>query len=408
MVYRSFCKYLYLLGGSYSVFNKVSVFRYRVDMEKCVGCGKCAVVCDMGCNPVQDANDLECIRCGKCGQNCPTGAISSGFCKKRRKEMSDKIYLPQNKNVQAGVRNVMKYLSDITYEKIITGQHTQTMAQEELHYIEEVTGKQPALLGFELLSYSPNINYTDTDEDCMKEVMENYGTLKRAWEWAEKKGLITFTWHWFSPLGGRSKAFFTENTEFDAEKAVTEGTPEYHALLADMDVMAGILRPFCEKQIPILWRPFHEGDGNWFWWGAKGAEPLKKLWRMMYERYTRVHQLNNLIWIWNAPTPEYYPGDDVVDIISRDMYPPAHEHTSQKELYLDLLRVTHASKIALIGEIGTLPSPEAIVKDRAGWASYMTWSLDFGRSETYTTKKVLKEVYDSPYAVTKESLPILY
>ena len=99
--------------------------------------------------------------------------------------MSDKLYTPSNPNAQQGVRNVLKYLSDITYEKIITGQHTQTMAQEELHLIEKVTGKQPALLGFELLSYSPNINYSDTDDECMTEVTENYGTLKRAWEWAE-------------------------------------------------------------------------------------------------------------------------------------------------------------------------------------------------------------------------------
>ena len=128
--------------------------------------------------------------------------------------MSDKLYTPSNPNAQQGVRNVLKYLSDITYEKIITGQHTQTMAQEELHLIEKVTGKQPALLGFELLSYSPNINYSDTDDECMTEVMENYGTLKRAWEWAEKKGLITMCWHWFSPLYGRSKSFFSENTGY--------------------------------------------------------------------------------------------------------------------------------------------------------------------------------------------------
>ena len=82
--------------------------------------------------------------------------------------MSDKIYNPTNPKAQDGVKRVMKYLSDITYNKIITGQHTQTMAQEELHYIEDITGKQPALLGFELLSYSPNINYLDTDDECMK------------------------------------------------------------------------------------------------------------------------------------------------------------------------------------------------------------------------------------------------
>lgn len=322
--------------------------------------------------------------------------------------MSDKIFIPRNKNAQDSVKNVMKYLSDITYEKIITGQHTQTMEQEELHYIEQVTGKQPALLGFELLSYSPNINYSDTDSECMKEVVENYGTLKKAWEWADQKGLITFTWHWFSPLGGRSKAFFTDNTDFDVTRAVIDGTPENIALISDMDVMAGILRPFCDKHIPILWRPFHEGDGNWFWWGAKGAEPLKKLWRIMYDRYTNVHRLNNLIWVWNSPVIECYPGDDVVDIISRDMYPPGHEHTSQKEMYHNLTEITAEPKITLIGETGTLPSAKDIVEERVGWASYMTWSHEFCISEDYNTNEVLREMYNSPYAITKENLPELY
>lgn len=54
--------------------------------------------------------------------------------------MSDKIYLPQNKNAQQCVKNVMKYLSDITYEKIVTGQHTQSMDQEELYHIKAITG----------------------------------------------------------------------------------------------------------------------------------------------------------------------------------------------------------------------------------------------------------------------------
>ena len=59
-----------------------------------------------------------------------------------------------------------------------------------------------------------------------------------------------------------------------------------------MDMMAGLLRPFCDRRILILWSLFHEGEGDWFWWGAKGKDTLKKLWRIMYERYTNVHKLN--------------------------------------------------------------------------------------------------------------------
>lgn len=322
--------------------------------------------------------------------------------------MSDKLYTPSNPNAQRGVKNVLKFLSDISGEKTVTGQHTQTMAQEELIRIEEVTGKQPALLGFELLSYSPNINYLDTDDECISEVEQNYGTLKRAWEWAGKKGLITFTWHWFSPLGGRSKSFFTRNTDFDAAKAVIDGTAENRALLSDMDYMAGLLRPFCDKGVPIIWRPFHEGDGDWFWWGAKGPDTVKKLYRMMYRRYTDIHHLDNLIWAVNLPTVECYPGDDVVDIITRDMYPAPHEHTSQAEKYRELTAITDSKKIAAIGEIGTLPDLDAIHNEQIGWSYYMTWSHGFVLTEDFTDYDYLKKLYYSPYAVTKDNLPELY
>ena len=322
--------------------------------------------------------------------------------------MSDKLFAPADPQAQPCVKNVLEYLSDISYTKVLAGQHTQTMAQEELACIRKATGKEPALLGFELLSYSPNINYLDTDEECMTEVQDNYGTLKRAWEWAERKGLLTFTWHWFSPLGGRSKSFFTRNTDFDAAKAVTDGTSENRALLSDMDYMAGLLRPFRDRGVPILWRPFHEGEGNWFWWGAKGAETLKKLWRLMFERFTRVHGLNNLIWVWNSPAPETYPGDDVVDIISRDMYPEAHSHTSCKEMYDALCKITSAPKIVLIGETGTVPDVDAIVREGVGWVSYMSWSKEYSLTESFTTFEYLKKVYDSPCSVTKDELPELY
>lgn len=161
----------------------------------------------------------------------------------------EKCTVPSNKNAQNCVKNVMKYLSDITFKQVLTGQHTQTTAQEELEFIEKNTGKLPALVGFELLSYSPNINYFDTDEECMTEVQENFGTLKNAWEWAKKGGLLTFTWHWFSPLGGKNKSFFTKYTDFDPEKAVIEGTAENLALIRIWIRWQGFRARFATKKL---------------------------------------------------------------------------------------------------------------------------------------------------------------
>lgn len=76
MIYRPFCKYICPLGAVYSVFNSISVFRYRVDREICTDCGICEKVCKMQINPAKNANHPECIRCGMCKKSCPVKAIT--------------------------------------------------------------------------------------------------------------------------------------------------------------------------------------------------------------------------------------------------------------------------------------------------------------------------------------------
>ena len=242
----------------------------------------------------------------------------------------------------------------------------------------------------------------------MNEVVNARGTLRKAWEWARLGGLITFTWHWFSPLGGRDKSFFSENTDFSASRAAQSGTPENAAFLNDLDYMAGLLRPFSDEHIPILWRPFHEAEGNWFWWGREGAEPCKKLYRLMFERFTERHRLDNLIWVQNSPKVENYPGGDVVDIISRDLYPPAHEHTDLAREYAEISGSISTEKLAAVAEIGTIPDVPALIEHRVPWSWFMTWSGSFTTSENFTSYDELRRAYSCENTVTLDKLPKLY
>lgn len=314
------------------------------------------------------------------------------------------MYKAVNKNIQPEAQALLDYLCSLRGKGILTGQHTQTRAQEELHYIHEVTGKYPALCGFELLGYSPNINRADSSEECLTEADEAAGTLKNALEWAECGGIITMTWHWFSPLGGRDKSFFSRNTDFSPSKALIDGTAENRAFFSDMDYMAGILTQFCERHIPILWRPFHEAEGNWFWWSIDGAEVVKQLYITMYKRYTGHFHLDNLIWVFNSPSAATYPGDRYVDILTRDLYPPAHEHISLKKEMAELRAITQ-SKLLAIGEIGTLPDLTAAVAEAPDCCYYMNWSKEFTYEE-YTSREVLSEMYNSAAAVTLDKLQI--
>lgn len=78
-VFRPFCKYLCPLGAIYAPFNRVALYRLRLDKERCISCGACAAVCPMEADPSRDPDSGECIRCGRCTHCCPTHALTAGF-----------------------------------------------------------------------------------------------------------------------------------------------------------------------------------------------------------------------------------------------------------------------------------------------------------------------------------------
>lgn len=89
IIFRPFCRVACPLGAIYGLFNPISIYRYQVDPDRCISCGKCADQCKMGSAMYQQANSPECIRCGQCSFNCPTDAISLRF------EMQTKTAVPK-------------------------------------------------------------------------------------------------------------------------------------------------------------------------------------------------------------------------------------------------------------------------------------------------------------------------
>lgn len=141
-------------------------------------------------------------------------------------------------------------------------------------------------------------------------------------------GIVTFVWHWGSPVGLYDNetqrwwsGFYTAATDFDISSALADNTnANYTLLIKDIDTIAVQLKKLESAHVPVLFRPLHEAEGGWFWWGAKGPEPAKKLYRIVYERLTEYHKISNLVWVWNSVAKDWYPGDDVVDIVSADTY----------------------------------------------------------------------------------------
>ena len=299
-------------------------------------------------------------------------------------------------------RSLLAFFDDTYGKKIISGQQdgwwrTNGLSRE-LYYITNTTGKLPALVAMDLSPY--------TDKPSRHELRHRIAELGIAW-YQERGGIIEFCCHWHAPMN--EPAFYTKDTTFDITRAVTEGTPEYAATERDLDVIAAELEVLRDAHVPVLWRPLHEANGRWFWWGAGGPEPFKQLWRMMYENFTLKHHLNNLIWVFSpgaeTDLASWYPGDAYVDIIGQDHYPLDGNHGPAKDVFDELVRMSGEKKLIALGENGPVPDPEQAERDGAGWLFFTTWSGSILFEKT--TPEQLRAYYNNPYVLNLGDLPDL-
>lgn len=219
-----------------------------------------------------------------------------------------------NPSADANAKALYDYLRSIYGKKILSGQQDLVWAD----YVAEQTGKTPALLSVDLMDYSPSRVEHGTEGTSVEEAIQH----------AERGGIISVLWHWNAPVGLYDteeqpwwSGFYTEATDFDVEAALSStDNANYTLLVRDIDAIAEQLKRLEDAGVPVLWRPLHEAEGGWFWWGAKGAEPAKKLYALLYDRLVNHHGINNLIWVWNSLSADWYPGDETVDILSADVY----------------------------------------------------------------------------------------
>lgn len=298
--------------------------------------------------------------------------------------------------------SLLSFFADTYCKKIISGQQdgwwrTNGLSME-LNYITNTTGKLPALLAMDLSGYTGKPLRSDPHHRLAHAAIDWY---------KNRNGIVEFCCHWHAPLN--APEFYTKDTTFDISRAVTAGTPEYAATERDLDAIAEQLEVLQKAHMPVLWRPLHEANGRWFWWGAGGPEPFKKLWRMMFENFTVKHHLNNLIWIF-SPGAEtdlaaWYPGDAFVDIVGQDHYPMDGNHNPATDIFDELNKMTRGQKLIALGENGPIPDPALMKKENAGWLFFTTWSGSILFDKT--TPEELRAYYNNPYVLNLGDLPDL-
>ena len=266
----------------------------------------------------------------------------------------------------------------------------------ELSNVSGVTGRNPIIVCGDLMNYSPSRIACGAKPG---QLTESYIALKN------QGHVISMCWHWNAPTNLLDtsdhrwwRGFYTDASTFDVAAALADtNSAGYHLLLRDMDAIAAQLKKFSRQNIPVLWRPLHEAEGRWFWWRAKGPEPFKKLWRLMFDRLAVHHGLHNLIWVLTNDDPAWYPGDDVVDILGLDAYPDDRSDPLSGRWEAFKSRFD-GKKLVALTEFGGVPDIEKMHQFGVWFSYFAPWSGPFGPSSM--SVETLRRIYNSREVLT--------
>ena len=324
---------------------------------------------------------------------------------------------PVNPDASSRTARLLDFMYEISGHYTLAGQHNYiSTGSKYTRLMEEMTGRSPVVWGSDfsfcyqgdhpqsfqhcgplnLSDPSDSVYFTGLTMDVARQNM-----IDEAKRMYAKGHIITLMWHGCFPSDGDccegESIWAMENRPGDSvwNDLVTDGTPLNTDWKKGADKVAGYLAQLRDAGIPVLWRPYHEMNGVWFWWcDHPGDKGFKRLWIMMYDYFTHHHKLNNLIWVWDANAPReipgdeaypyrlFYPGNQYVDILAADVY----RNDYKLSHYTDLQKLGEGKPVAL-GEVGELPS-EDILKEQPGWAWFMTWayhSLRKNSPETFRT-----------------------
>lgn len=288
--------------------------------------------------------------------------------------------------------------------------------------VYKLTGKYPAMNCYDYIHicFSP-ANWID------------YSDITPVKEWHDAGGIVQLMWHFNVPKSQGSTNFTCtpSETTFKASNALVSGTWENTWFYEQMDKVAASILKLQEAGIAATWRPFHEAAGNacakqqadwtkaWFWWGYDGADTYKKLWIAMYD-YFKQKGINNLIWMWttqnyNGDSSKYnqdtnwYPGDQYVDIIARDLY---GYDAAQNLQEFNEIQATYPNKMVVLGECGYGNNGDPgkmsdVWAKGAKWGHFMVWYQGGqGSTDTMCSDDWWKDAMSSANVITRDKVVI--
>ena len=281
------------------------------------------------------------------------------------------------------VRALLEVLYAISGQHTLTGQHNYPNTKSRnSEFAAKYIGKTPAIFSTDW----GHAKAGDSDSylarpDIVQEAIRQH----------QLGSLVTICWHAVPPTADEPVTFRQlPNSDPKALSSVsgkllddqfkdvlTPGTALYQKWCAQVDAVAVFLKQLQDAHVPVLWRPYHEMNGDWFWWGGRTGEySTMALYRQLFDRLVNHHHLNNLIWVWSMDRiskpgmehAKFFPGIDYVDVLALDVY-----GNDFAQSYYDSLVALSGGKPVTLGEVGSPPTPE-ILRQQPKWVYYVTWA----------------------------------
>lgn len=266
-----------------------------------------------------------------------------------------------------------------------------------LNRFYKATGKYPGLIGVDIGGYGLKLTGGQCPDLVKSQVLCEFV------EFAEMGGIIQLHSHMVMP----KETWDPENEVFrsvlskDAavwQDLLTDGTALNENFVRALAIEAEYLKLFADLGVPVLWRPFHEMNANWFWWGVSqdgktiDASCFTNMWKYMHD-YFDGQGLDNLVWVYSPNNANgwidvmyTYPGDDYVDVVGLDWYTDGgYEIDGSGKSYAKLM---NSEKITNICEFGI--SPPIQVDDRGDQMETFS-CLDF--------EAMIKQMFSDGYKI---------
>jgi mannan endo-1,4-beta-mannosidase len=311
---------------------------------------------------------------------------------------------PANAKADAGACALLKYfqgLSDSPARRIVSGQFANFGRVANLRQITAVskkTGHWPAIMG---------VDYAD----FWKGGLETKRPNRTAIAYWEQGGWVSISAHLYDPANTNGGGLRDKGV--DLASLLAPDSENHRRWMHELDLLAAGLKELDDAGVVVLWRPFHEMNGGWFWWGAKDPETFIKLWRQMFDYFTHTKGLNNLLWVY-APnygknTALYYPGDQYVDLVGLDAYT---DFVDQKHIkgYAEVAALPKPFGFTEFGPYGPSNPPgdydytrflAGVRSDFPATCFFMCWNAKWGLAQNINTRQLL----DNPLIINRADLP---